>query len=135
MPSVRELFPECEKRKRVRRGYAAQKEWSAPPLMNNFIAKLSTDVLDSHTKESIVQGRAVEMRRMIIKERNRFGYLCFKPGTINLAQVRSYDGLHQVYKSVRGTINWSNTWADCQQYVAAHCTSPAYVARVRQLRF
>lgn len=135
MPSVRELFPECEKRQRVQRGYEPRRAWKSPPLMDNFITKLASEVMDSHQKESIVQGRAVEMRRIIFKERNRFGYLCIKPAMITIGQCRSYDDLHRLYESTRGTINWSNSWELCQQYVADHCTSPSYVARIRQLRF
>ncbi len=135
MPSVRELFPECEKRQRVQRGQEPRRAWKSPPLMDSFVAKLATEVLDSHRRESVVQGRPVEMRRLIVKERNRYGYLCFKTGAINLTQCRSYDDLHRVYESVRETIKWSNTLAECQSYVADHCTSPAYVTRIRQLRF
>lgn len=135
MPSIRELFPECEKNRRVMRGYAPDKTWRSPPPMDTFMPKVATEVLDTHRKDSVVAGRNIEMRRMIVRENGRYGYLCIKTGTINLSACRSYNDLQHMYNTVREQIKWSNSWASCQTYINDHCTAPSYKTRISQLRF
>lgn len=133
MSDVRVLFPELEKNQRVKRGHAPKKVWNAAPSFEQLIAKLAPTVVDTLVRTVNSHGNLVEMQRYILKSGNKFGYLCFKTSTISLSTCKSYQDLQVVYNGLVQAIKWASSLEKCKEYVAGHCTSPAYVSRVKAL--
>lgn len=134
MPDVRELFPDLEKAKRVKRGHQPKMVFSTPPSFVQVIPKLAPTVMDSLVRTVNSHGNIVEMQRYILRNNNRFGYLCFKTANIALSGCRSYADLQRVFDALAADVKWQTSWQRLTEYVASHCTSPSYVTRVRQLQ-
>lgn len=134
MIDVRRVFSDCEKRRRVQRGLAATVVWAKAPDIDQVVTKLATAVLDSFIKNTTVEGRPTELRRYLLRTGNKFGYLCIKSSNTGIAQCRSFDTLQEQMNILEGSVKWCNSFAALVEYVRNHCTSPAYVTRISQLR-
>lgn len=132
MPNVREVFPGLEKSRRVKRGLPHQLSWDKAPAIDQVIPKLAPVIVDSHMKVMDATTHT-EMRRYILRNGNRFGYLCFKTSNILLDRCRSYNDFQKIFDSLEQSIRWLPTFAGLVEYVAQRSTSPSYTARIRQL--
>lgn len=134
MANVREVFPTIEKLRRVQRGHLPKKVWNKAPTLDVIVSKMFT-VVDSHIKTVNAVGAApVELRRYILRNKTNFGYLCIKTANYHFDRCQSVADFQKAYDTLEAQIKWSNSLATAQAYVAAHCTSPSYVERVRKIR-
>lgn len=135
MANVRELFPTLERFRRVRRGSRPQKAWTKAPSFEQLAGKLAPTILDTHARAQTVPGRPpTELRRLLLRSGNRFGYACLKSQDFPVERCKTYDDLQAVFSNMEKTIRWCNTYAQLIEWLGNHCTSPAYVERAKKVR-
>ncbi len=135
MADVRNVFPNLEKICRSKRGKPPAKSWSKPPPIDSIISAMCTSVLDYHLKEMKgPDGNIVELKRYILRSGSSFGYLCFKSSNVLFSNCRSYAELQKHFNALEHTIVWEKSLDKIVLYVANHCTSPAYIERIKKIK-
>jgi hypothetical protein len=131
MANVREVFPNLERLRRVRRGAKPQKAWTKAPPFVQVAAKLAPMILDTQVRQINNGG---ELHRLLLRAGNNFGYVLLKPSNYALEKCRSYDEFQRVFSSMEGEIRWERNFQDLLGWLERNCTSPSYVERVKKVR-
>lgn len=131
MANVREMFPNLERLRRVKRGAKPQKAWTKAPSFAQVLAKIAPTVLDTQVRQTDKGG---EMHRLLLRSGNNFGYVLLKPVNYPLDRCKGYDEFQKVVTNMEHEIRWETSFQGLVSWLERHCTSPSYVERVKKVR-